>query len=477
MKLYGITEINEIVYDSRKAKAGVVFVCLRGAITDGHKYAVDAYEKGCRVFLCEEELSLPADSIQIIKKDTRLELAKISAEFYNHPAKKLKLIGVTGTKGKTSVASFIYNSLNRAGKKAGFIGTLGIIIDGICTPTINSTPESYVLHKTFASMVEQNCEFAVMEVSSQAYKMNRVYGLDFDIGIYTNLSHDDHIGNGEHADFNEYKSCKAKLFEHSKVSVINIDDKYAEEMISNVSNGNYVSYGINDVADYKATDISLWQEQNLLGIRYDMNKTIDVSVRTPGMFSVYNSLAAISACDILSIDITHTLNALRNDSVAGRFEVIDALPYATFVIDYAHNELSLRNVLETIRSYNPKRLICLFGSVGGRTILRRRGLGKIAGELADFCIITSDNPDYENPLNIMSDIERGLKTNENPCPYIMISDRAEAIEYAVTNAKDGDVILLAGKGHEDYQLIEGEHVPFNERELILKSAEIILSYR
>lgn len=477
MNLYGITGINDIVYDSRKAKPGVLFVCLRGAITDGHKYAMDVYEKGCRIFLCEEELLLPSDSIQIIKKDTRLELAKISAEFYGYPADKLKLIGITGTKGKTSVVSLIYNALNRAGEKTGCINTIGITIDGVRTPTINSTPESYELHKSFAAMVEYGCEYAVMEVSSQAYKKHRVHGLEFDIGIFMNLSNDDHIGGIEHADFDEYKLCKSKLFNHSKVSVINIDDEYAGDMIKSSSNGNIVTYGINNEADYIASDISLWRDKNMFGIRYLLNKDHVINVKTPGLFTVYNSLAAISVIDILDIDIKYAIDTLRFDSVPGRFEIVDALPYATFIIDYAHNELSLRNVLETIRKYEPKRLICLFGSVGGRTELRRGGLGRIAGELADFCIITSDNPNYEKPLDIMYDIERGLKTNKNPCPYVMIPDRAEAIEYAVKNAMDGDIILLAGKGHEDYQLIDGENVPFSERDLILKSAELILSYR
>ena len=475
MNLYGISKITDIVYDSRKAAPDTLFVCMRGAVTDGHKYAKAAYEKGCRIFLCEEELALPGDSIQIIKKETRLELAKISAEFFDYPAEKLKIIGVTGTKGKTSVELYIYNSLIRAGKKAGLISTNGIFFDDEHILTANSTPESYELHKMFDTMIKRGCEYVVVEVSSQAYKTNRVYGLEFDIGIYTNLS-EDHIGSGEHADFEEYKSCKAQLFKNSKVSIINIDDYYAEEMISH-SNGNVVTYAVNNKADYTASEIELWRDSNSFGTGYILNNSVDVIINSPGIFNIYNSLAAISTCDILSIDIKYVLNTLQNESLSGRFEVVDALPYATFIIDYAHNELSMRNVLETIRAYNPKRLVCLFGSVGGRTQLRRGGLGRIAGELADFCVITSDNPDYEKPLNIMYDIERGLKTNENPCPYVMIADRAEAIKYVVEQAQDGDIVLLTGKGHEDYQLIEGVKVPFSERNLIVQVARAILSHR
>ena len=475
MNLYGISGINDIVYDSRKATSGTLFVCLRGAVTDGHNYAKSAYDKGCRIFLCEEELSLPGDSIQIIKNDTRLELAKISAEFFDYPAQKIKLIGVTGTKGKTSAALFIYDSLIKAGKRAGLIGTNGIVFGDEHMLTSNSTPESYELHKTFDNMQKCGCEYIVLEVSSQAYKTNRVYGLEFDIGVFTNLS-EDHIGGAEHADFDEYKSCKAQLFKHSKVSVINIDDSYAGEMIAN-SNGNVVTYGIKNQADYTAADIKLWRDPNSFGISYILNNLIDVVINLPGIFNIYNSLATISVCGILSIDVKYVLNTLRNESLTGRFELVDALPYATFVIDYAHNEASMRNILETIRAYEPKRLVCLFGSVGGRTELRRSKLGKIAGKLADYCIITSDNPDFENPQNIMTDIEQGLKTNVTQCPYVMISDRAEAIKYAVDNAQDGDIILLAGKGHEDYQLIDGKKVPFNERELIIQAAQAILSYR
>ena len=475
MNLYGISGINDIVYDSRKAAPDTLFVCMRGAVTDGHKYAKSAYEKGCRIFLCEEELSLPGDSVQIIKKDTRLELAKISARFFDYPAKKLKTIGVTGTKGKTSVELYIYNSLLRAGKKAGLISTNGIFFGDEHILTANSTPESYELHKTFDTMLRHDCEYVVVEVSSQAYKTNRVYGMEFDIGIFTNLS-EDHIGSGEHADFDEYKLCKAQLFKNSKVSLINLDDDYAREMISH-SNGNFVTYAIKNKADYTASNIGMWRESNSFGTSYILNNSFDVIINSPGIFNIYNSLAAISACDILEIDIKYALDTLRNESLSGRFEIVDALPYATFIIDYAHNELSMRNVLETIRAYNPKRLVCLFGSVGGRTELRRGGLGRIAGELADFCVITSDNPDYEKPLNIMYDIERGLKTNVNPCPYVMIVDRAEAIKYAVENAQDGDIVLLTGKGHEDYQLIEGVKVPFSERELIIQAAQTILSHR
>lgn len=473
MLLYGNIEVDDIIYDSRKAKTGTIFVCMRGAVTDGHKYAAEAYDKGCRVFLCEEQLALPPDSgvIQIINSDTRLELAKISAQFFGYPAKKLKIIGVTGTKGKTSVAAYIFNILNRSGIKAGFIGTTGIIIGEKRISTVNSTPESYELHKTFADMVNNDIEYAVMEVSSQAYKLNRVYGLEFEIGIYTNLS-PDHISAGEHENFEEYKYYKTQLFKNSKRVIFNADDKYGREMASNAK---YLikSYAVNNQADFMGSDIALWRNDNILGVQYKYNGE-EVYVKTPGIFSVYNSLAAISACETLGIGINNILRALKNISVKGRFEIVQALPRVVFIIDYAHNELSMRAALETIREYRPKRLICLFGSVGGKAKSRRFGLGQAAGELSDFCIITSDNPDYEDPLDIISEIELGVKSNIKNCAYIVIADREKAVEYAVLNAAEGDVILFAGKGHEDYQIIKGEYVPFSETEIIKRTCESIL---
>ncbi|MCL2518168.1 MAG: UDP-N-acetylmuramoyl-L-alanyl-D-glutamate--2,6-diaminopimelate ligase, partial [Oscillospiraceae bacterium] len=433
--------------------------------TDGHKYAMNAYNNGCRVFVCEEKLSLPDDATQIIKSDTRIELAKISAEFFGCPAKQLKIIGVTGTKGKTTTELYIWNILKNAGINAGFIGTNGIIINDITIPTVNSTPESYELHKAFAEMVRQGIKYVVMEVSSLAYKSNRVYGIDFEVGVFTNLF-PDHIGENEHPDFDDYKSCKARLFENSEYSVFNADDDWCDEMIAHAK-ANYKTYGLSN-----AHNITPWQNENVLGVKYNY-KNHEVIVKTPGVFSVYNSLAAISVCEILGIDMEIIRTSFQDFAAKGRFELVDALPYAKFIIDYAHNELSLRNVLETLRQYSPRRLVCLFGSIGGRSKLRREGLGKVAAELADFCIITSDNPDNENPLNIIAEIERSVKN----CPYIIIPDRKEAIEYAVNNAAEGDIVLLAGKGHEDYQIVNGEHIPFVERKIIMEAAESILSFR
>ena len=463
---------SSIVYDSRKASPGSAFFCLRGISADGHDFAAKAYDNGARVFFCEKPLDLPPDARQIVVENTRIELAARSKEFFGRPDEKLKIIGITGTKGKTTTANVVYQIMTKAGFKAAVIGTNGMMIDGKHYDTKNTTPESYELFSAFADMVSSGTTHCIMEVSSQAYKLWRVYGITFDCGVFTNLS-PDHIGVGEHASFDEYMLCKSRLFENSKQSIINIDDDFGDIMIDH-SKGGAVTFGIsNPKADFRGSDIHPWKNESALGV--DFTCTIRgfshrFRVRTPGEYSVYNALAIIAVCSIYGIPAEVIDRELSTVQVKGRFEIIDALPWATFIIDYAHNEMSLRNVLATIREYSPKRLICLFGSVGDRTQIRRVEMGRIAAEYADFCILTSDNPGFEDPMRIIGDIERGI---DGRVPYVTIPDRASAVEYAVNNAKRGDVILFAGKGHEDYQLVNGKKLPFSEREVIRRTCEKI----
>lgn len=461
-----------IVYDSRQAKVGSAFFCLRGVTADGHKFAGKAYENGARVFFCEESLELPSDAVQIIVENTRRELAVRSKEFFGAPDEKLKIIGITGTKGKTTISNIVYDIMNKAGIKTAVIGTNGMYIDGVYHKTKNTTPESYELFAAFDEMVKSGTTHCVMEVSSQAYKMWRVYGIKFDSGVFTNLS-PDHLGAGEHATFDEYMLCKAQLFENSLRSVINIDDDFADVMREH-SRGDIVTYSIeNDDSDFRGGDISPWKSSSALGVDFVCTYrgfSRKFRVRTPGVYSVYNALCVIAVCELYGVPTETIDRELAVVQVRGRFEIVDALPWSTFIIDYAHNEMSLRNVLSTIKEYNPKRLVCLFGSVGDRTQIRRREMGRIAAEYADFCILTSDNPGYENPSNIIATIERGI---DGRIPYISIPDRKEAVEYAVSHASRGDVILFAGKGHEDYQLINGVREPFSEREIIREAAEKI----
>lgn len=466
------TEISSLCCDSRKASAGSVFVCISGAVSDGHSFAPSAYEKGCRVFVAEKELSLPCDAAVLITDNTRIALAEMSQAFFGHPSRKLKVIGITGTKGKTTTAHLIYHILNTSGIKAGYIGTNGVMYDGKFFETVNTTPESYDLAEHMSRMLEADVKYLVLEVSSQAIYMERVRGMTFETAVFTNLS-PDHIGGNEHPTFEHYRDCKERLFsEHSpRVAIYNADDDASEYMMSNCSAPKF-SYSIKGQGQFCATDIRYYRENGGLGVRFKMTAGAELSANVdlpiPGDFNVSNALAAAAVCISAGVGFDKIAEALGNVKLKGRFEIVDALPYATFIIDYAHNGVSLRSVLTTLRAYEPKRLVCVFGSVGGRTRLRRAELGKVASELCDFCIITSDNPDNEPPEQIIDEIAAAF--GEGGCPYVKIPSRREAVLYAVRNAQKDDIVLFAGKGHEDYQLVCGKREYFCERETIIEGA-------
>ena len=464
-------EIADIVYDSRKAVPGTMFVCLVGAAADGHNFASGAYSSGCRVFMAERNLELPEDAVQIIVSDTRAALALASAAFFDYPARSLAVIGITGTKGKTTTASIIADVLCRGGINTAYIGTTGIVINGEHKPTKNTTPESYELHKAFREMVEKGVSAVVMEVSSQAMYMRRVVGIHFHIGVFTNLS-PDHIGGVEHPTFEHYTECKAAMFSQCRYGIFNSDDSHYTDMIRAAKSIN-TTFGINpDLPhDITARDIKIHKTENALGSRFICRSVLgenEYEIRMPGEFNVYNALAAIAVAERMQIKPDIIREALSAAAVRGRFEIVDALPNAVTIIDYAHNEVSMRAALETIRRYQPTRLVVLFGSVGGRTKQRRAEMGEAVAALADFCIITSDNPDFEPPHEIIADIEKSVVATA--CPYVTFDDRRDAVRYAIDNARDGDCILFAGKGHEQYQLIEGEYVHYDEREEILAAA-------
>lgn len=463
------TEIEDIVYDSRKSVPDTLFVALRGFKSDGHDYMQAAYRGGCRVFICEEERELPADALQIIVPDSTIALAELSACFFGYPARKLKLIGVTGTKGKTTVTTLIRGVLSACGRKTGLIGTTGVYIGDTYHHTVNTTPESYRLQKYFAEMVDAGVEYAVMEVSSQAYLCHRVYGLSFDIGVFTNLS-PDHIGPGECRDYEHYRECKGHLFENSRLAVLNSDDK-EYEYYSALSKES-VTYSLERNADYRAWEIDIWKDPSAFGICFEAEakgEKVFVKSRIPGRYSAYNLLAVLAVCEECGVSAEKVCEVLPTLSVRGRFEIVDALEDATVIIDFAHNELSLENVLTTIREYEPKRVVALFGSVGGRSQVRRAGMGRVASELADHLILTSDDPDREDVGAICGDIIAGMTGSAT---YEVIPDRIEAVGHALESAREGDVILLAGKGHQDYELINGIKEPYDERATVMRFVKI-----
>ncbi len=471
-------DISSLCHDSRAAGENCIFVCIRGAIADGHRYAPAAYEAGCRHFVAEHSLpDLPADATVLISPNPRIALALLSARFFDYPAKQLTVIGITGTKGKTSTALMISNVLNSCGLSCGYIGSNGVRYGSFRGETANTTPESYDLHMFMREMVNVGVKYLAIEVSSQALHMYRVHGITFDICLFTNLS-EDHIGEHEHPTFEHYKNCKRSLFHNygAKAVIFNADDPYAAEMIAGLAKDvTLAGYSIDTPSPLQARDLKLFRDEEMLGIQFDClcdGQAFPMLLGTPGKFSVYNALACISVCRMCGIDMERITQKLRTVRINGRFECVNALPYATFIIDYAHNRVSLTSALETLRLYEPHRLICLFGSVGGRTRGRRVEMGSVAAGLCDFCILTADNPDFEDPQAIIDEIATQFRFGG--CAFVGIPDRAEAIRYAVNMAEPGDIFLLAGKGHEDYQLILGKKIPFSEREILTEAAAELL---
>ena len=462
-------EVSDIIYDSRKAKPAAAFVCIAGAVTDGHKFIPDAVEKGVSVIVAErpeETVAVPEDVTVIQVESARRALAIMSAAYFGHPAEKLVTIGVTGTKGKTTTTYIIKDVLEHAGKKTGLIGTIAAIIGDETVPSCNTTPESYELHKLMARMVEKGCQYMVMEVSSQGLKLDRTAGINFDYGVFTNLS-PDHIGPAEHADFDEYLRCKSMLFRQCGTGIFNVDDKYAGRMMEGhtCSVVTFSASGEKE-ADLKGHDVEFLNEEGRLGMSFSTSGSMDSRVRIniPGMFSVYNALATMAVCKSIGIADDMILAGLDHVQVAGRVEPVPVSADFSMIIDYAHNEVSTRSVLETLRQYGPSRLIALYGCGGNRSKLRRYDIGEVTGQLADLSILTMDNPRFEQVKDINDDIKVGLAKSGGK--YVEIEDRKEAIAYAITHARAGDMIVLLGKGHEDYVEIRGVKHHFSEKEAI-----------
>lgn len=457
-------EIQDIKYDSRKVENNDIYVALTGSFADGHQFIEDAIKKGATVIVTSRIIDTKEDVTIIKVEDTRIALSYMSISYFANPASRLTVIGVTGTTGKTTTTHMIRQMLLKAGVSCGLIGSIGIKYDDKIIHTNNTTPESYEVQKAFRNMVDAGITHVVMECSSQAFKKNRLAGILFDIGVLTNMT-TDHIGPNEHASWEEYAQCKNKLFLNSKKIMVNNDSDHLNEVLKDVEIPIH-TYGIKRDADIKVEDIRLINEADFFGSEFETKGLINdkFKVSIPGEFNIYNALCSIAVCSLLGIDIVKAKSALLEIKVRGRMEIAWANPKFKVLIDYAHTEDGMRELVKTLKAYQPKRLVSIFGGGGNRPKERRYNLGEIIGGSSDLCILTEDNPRFESIESINRDIKVGLdKVNAK---YIEIPDRKEAIIYACKNAMEGDLILLLGKGHEEYQDVQGEKIPFSELEVI-----------
>ena len=452
-------DITDIEFDSRKTGKGSLFFCIKGFETDGHKYAPKAVENGAEAIVTSYFMEELADVTQVIVEDGRKAMALISANFYGNPSRKLRMIGVTGTSGKTSTTYMLRSILEKAGRKVGVIGTISIVMGDRVIPSEHTTPESKDLQKILADMVDEGIQDVMMEVSSHSLYLDRVYGIEFDGSIYTNLSQD-HLD--FHKDFEHYFLAKSILFRNTRKAVINTDDSYGQRMYD-LCTGEKCTFALERDADYRAEEVVYGVEGSTFTLRApDGERKIELAI--PGRFMVYNALGAAAITEMLGTDldaIKEGLEAVKN--VPGRVEQLDSRKHGyKVVLDYCHKPEALKDVLEMIKGYAKGDVICIFGCGGNRDREKRPIMGRIAEDNSDFVVVTSDNPRFEEPMAIIDEIVAGMEKSN----HMVIEDRREAIRYALTHARKDDVILLAGKGHEDYQEIKGVHYPFDEKVVV-----------
>lgn len=464
-------EISDIRYDSRLCEEGDLFVARVGTTSDSHSFIPEAVQRGAKAVVVERDCEVPEGVVAIKVPSSAGALALLSAAYFRHPASRMTVIGITGTAGKTSVSYMVKAILERSGGKTGLIGTTGAIIGNKRIELHNTTPESYELQKLLSQMADEGCRYAVTEVSSQGLKMRRVDGFTFDYGVFTNIS-PDHIGPGEHADFEEYLACKSLLFRRCRVGVVNADDPLLPEVIKDHT-CRIVSYGFGEEADAKAKDLRLLSTGGFLGSEFSVTGAVTgkFTVGVPGRFSAYNALAAVTVCAEAGAAPEIMSDALTDVAVPGRMETVYSDSRRIVIIDYAHNEAEMENLMETVSEYHPKRLICVFGCGGNRAKARRYAMGEIAGRYADLIILTADNPRWESLDSINADVIEGIERAGGR--YIRVDDRAEAINTSLRGARDGDVILLIGKGHEKYMEVRGERAFWDERAAALEAVKLL----
>lgn len=453
-------EITGVCYDSRTAEAGSLFVAIRGLEDDGHKYISAALERGARCVIAEEAPA--ADVPYILVKSGRRALAAAAASFYGHPAERLKVIGVTGTNGKTTVTHLMKTVLETiTGEKVGLIGTNSILIGEEALPTERTTPESCDIQRIFREMLDAGCAYAVMEVSSHALALDRVYGIEFELGIFTNLT-PDHLD--FHKDMDDYCAAKARLFTMCRNGAVNIDDEYGIEMLRGATCP-VVTYSANNAeADIAAKRIRLLPDR-VAFTALMIGQLQEVELGIPGMISVYNALSVLAGAVSMGMETSAVADALRRGhGVKGRVEVVPTDRPFTVIIDYAHTPDALKNIIATVRGFAKGRVVTLFGCGGDRDRAKRPLMGAVAAESSDFVVVTSDNPRTEEPGAIIRDILKGMDGTETP--YTVIESRREAIAWVLDNAQPEDTLILAGKGHETYQVFGKEKIHFDEREVI-----------
>lgn len=453
--------IDAIYYDSRKVTPGSLFFCIEGFRFDGHDFATEAVSKGAHAVVLRKDVPLPPHVTKVFVEDTRLAMALMSQIFYGYPARDIPIIGVTGTNGKTTVTYLIKSILEEAGKKVGLIGTIANMIGSKMLPAERTTPESMDLQRLFKEMQDEGVNAIVMEVSSHSLSLKRVAGVEFEVGVFTNLTQD-HLD--FHHTFEEYREAKAKLFLQSRQAAINIDDETGRMFAERVT-GRLWTYGISGAAQVFARDIEITSR----GVSFQLflpGETCMISLNIPGLFSAYNALAAATACHALNVPAKYIKAGLEKvKGVPGRFELLDTGTEYSVIIDYAHTPDGLENVLKTARDFTRGRVITVFGCGGDRDPSKRPIMGEVAGKYSDFCVITSDNPRNEEPMAIIQQIIPGIE--KTTCPYVVIEDRKEAIAYALNHGRAGDVIILAGKGHETYQILKNNRIiPFDERKIV-----------
>lgn len=457
------SKVQNIRYDNRKIEQGDAFVCVKGFKVDGHSFIGDAIKKGANVLIVQEDVSVQEDIIIIKVRDTRKALAIMSSNYFGNPKDKLKIIGITGTNGKTTSAFIIKSILEKAGFMTGLIGTIANYIGNKKVDAVRTTPESYELHELFKNMVDAGVEYCVMEVSSHSLDLDRVYGVQFEEGIFTNLTRD-HLD--FHKTFENYYNAKFKLFERSNHSIINLDDPYGANIVKDIEERGVKTkvstFSIEKESDFKAFEIK--SHSNGSEFKVNLEKVEEFYINIPGEYNIYNSLGCIICAHNLNIPMDKIKEGLSDVVIPGRCELVAKeknLPYS-IIIDYAHTPDGLENVLTTVKAFTKNRMISVFGCGGDRDKVKRPQMGKIGCELSDIAIITSDNPRSEEPMDIINDIVKPLNYDN----FVIEVNRKEAIRKAMNMALEGDVIVIAGKGHETYQILKDETIHFDEREVV-----------